>query len=71
MDINNQSTMVEGVNPDTIWAQIMDNLATRAKFMNNEYKRRTQRNQPFTWNDLNEINKIIHHDLDIIVSGNK
>lgn len=71
MDINNQSTMVEGVNPDTVWAQIMDNLATRAKFMNNEYKRRIQRNQPFTWNDLNEINKIIHHDLDIIVSGNK
>ena len=70
MDVNNQSMMIEGANPDMLWAQIMDNLATRAKSMDNERKRRIRRNQPFTWNDLDEINKIIHHDLDVIVSGN-
>lgn len=70
MDVNNQSMMIEGANPDMLWAQIMDNLATRAKSMDNERKRRIRKNQPFTWNDFDEINKIIHHDLDVIVSGN-
>ena len=69
MDANNQSMMVEGANPDMLWAQYMDYLSTQSKIMRKEYIRRKRANKPFTWNDLDVMNEKIHHDLDVVMSG--
>ena len=69
MDANNQSMMVEGANPDMLWMQHIDYLATQSKIMKKEYIRRKRANKPFTWNDLDVMNKKIHHDLDVVMSG--
>ena len=69
MDANNQSMMVEGANPDMLWIQHIDYLATQSKIMKKEYIRRKRANKPFTWNDLDVMNKKIHHDLDVVMSG--
>ncbi len=69
MDTNNQSVMVEGANPDMLWMQHIDYLATQSKIMKKEYIRRKRANKPFTWNDLDVMNKKIHHDLDVVMSG--
>lgn len=69
MDENNQSMMVESANPDMLWLQNIDYLATQSKMMKKEYIRRKLANKPFTWNDLNDMNKKIHSDLDVIMSG--
>jgi hypothetical protein len=68
MDANNQSMMVEGANPDMLWMQHIDYLATQSKIMKKEYIRRKRANKPFTWNDLDVMNKKIHHDLDVVMS---
>ncbi len=69
MDGNNQSMMVNGANPDMLWLQHIDYLATQSKIMKKEYSRRKRANKPFTWNDLDVMNKKIHHDLDVVMSG--
>ena len=69
MDANNQSVMVEGANPDMLWMQHIDYLATQSNIMKKEYIRRKRANKPFTWNDLDVMNKKIHHDLDVVMSG--
>lgn len=69
MDTNNQSMMVEGANPDMLWAQYMDYLSTQSRIMKKEYIRRKRANKPFTWNDLDVMNEKIHHDLDVVMSG--
>lgn len=69
MGANNQSMMVEGANPDMLWLQHIDYLATQSKIMKKEYIRRKRANKPFTWNDLDVMSKKIHHDLDVIMSG--
>ena len=69
MDANNQSVMVEGANPDMLWMKYINYLAEQSKIMNKEYNRRKRANKPFTWNDLDVINKKIHHDLDVVMSG--
>lgn len=69
MDANNQSIMVEGANPDMLWMQHIDYLATQSKIMKKECIRRKRVNKPFTWNDLDVMNKKIHHDLDVVMSG--
>ena len=69
MNTNNQSMMVEGANPDMLWLQHIDYLATQSKIMKKEYSRRKRANKPFTWNDLDVMNKKIHHDLDVVMSG--
>ena len=66
---NNQSMMVEGANPDMLWVQHINYLATQSKIMKKEYSRRKRSNKPFTWNDLDVINKKIHHDLDVVMCG--
>ena len=40
MDANIQSMMVEDANPDMLWAQYVDYLATQSKIMKKEYIRR-------------------------------
>ena len=57
MDGNNQSMMVNGENPDMLWLQHIDYLATQSKIMKKEYSRRKRANKPFTWNDLDVMNK--------------
>lgn len=71
MDANNQSMMAEGANPDMLWMQYVDYLATQSKIMKKEYIRRKRANKPFTWNDLDIMNEKIHNDLDVIMSGVK
>ena len=68
MEANNQSMMVEGANPDMLWIQHIDYLTTQSKIMKKEYIRRKRVNKPFTWNDLDVMNKKIHHDLDVVMS---
>ena len=67
MDANNQNMMVEGANPDILWIQYVDYLATQSEIMKKEYIRRKQANKPFTWNDLDVMNKKIHNDLDVVM----
>lgn len=69
MDANNQSVMVEGANPDMLWMKYINYLAEQSKIMNKEYNRRKRANKPFTWNDIDAMNKKIHHDLDVVMSG--
>ena len=69
MDVNNQSMMVEGANPNMLWMQYIEYLVKQSKIMNNEFNRRKRANKPFTWNDLDVVNKKIHHDLDVVMSG--
>lgn len=71
MDVNNQSMMVEGANPDMLLAQYIDYLGTQSKIMKKEYIRRKLANKHFTWNDLDATNNKIRHDLDILMSGVK
>ena len=68
MDGNNQSLTVNGVNPDMLWLQHIDYLVTQSKIMKEEYSKRKRANRPFTWNDLDVMNKKIHHDLDVVMS---
>ena len=71
MDANNQSMMVEGANPDILWLQYVDYLATQSEIMKKEYIRRKRVNKPFTWNDLDAMSKKIHDDLDVVMSDVK
>lgn len=71
MNVNNQSIMVEGANPDILWLQYIDYLTTQSKIMKKEYIRRKRATKPFTWNDLDIMNKKIHDDLDVIMSDIK
>ena len=71
MDANIQSMMVEDANPDMLWAQYVDYLATQSKIMKKEYIRRKRANKTFTWNDLDVMNNKIRHDLGILMSGIK
>ena len=56
----------ESANPNTLWVQIMDYLYTQSRIMMKEYIRRKRDNKPFTWNDINAMNKKIHNDVDAI-----
>lgn len=71
MKQSNQDMMVNGANPSNIWGQMMDYLGRLSKSMNKTYIQRTRANKPITWTELDNINKKLHHDLDIIVAGDK
>ena len=66
-DTNNQSMIAGGANPDILWLQHIDYLATQSKIMKKEYIRRKPANKPFIWNDIDVMSKKIHHDLDIVM----
>lgn len=67
MEQSNQNTMVNGANPSIIWGQLMDYLGRLSKTMNKTYVQRTRANKPITWAELDNINKRLHNDLDIIM----
>ena len=62
--------IINGVNPDMLWAQHIDYLTTQSKILERKYKEIKANNKTFTWNDLYIMNTKIHHDLDVIMSGN-
>ena len=58
------------VNPTTIWARYMDYLNNTAKKMQSIYLQRTQEGGQITEAEIDDINKRVHRNLDIIVSNN-
>lgn len=67
MDNKNQE-IVNGANPSIIWTQYMDFLATYARQMKSQYVNRMRDNNPFTWTDLDVMNKEIHDKLDYLMT---
>ena len=66
-----QREIVNGANPSIIWTQCMDFLATYAKQMKSQYAKRMRENNPFTWTDLDVMNKEIHDKLDYLMTWDK
>ena len=66
-----QREIVNGANPSIIWTQYMDFLATYAKQMKSQYAKRMRENNPFTWTDLDVMNKEIHDKLDYLMTWDK
>lgn len=65
-DINRE--IVNGANPSIIWSQYMDFLATYGKQMKATYTKRMRENNPFTWAELDVMNKDIHDKLDKLMT---
>ena len=70
MEYNNQSMMVDGANPSMLWGNIADYLQRLAKSMSKTLNKRQRAGNDITWAELDNINKELHHQLDVIISGN-
>lgn len=62
--------IINGANPSIIWTQYMDFLSVYARQMKSQYTKRMRENNPFTWTDLDIMNKNIHDKLDTLMSWN-
>ena len=71
MEQNNQSMMIESANPSMLWANIASYLGNLSKSMNKTYVQRRRKGGEITWAELDEVNKNLHHQLDIIISGDR
>ena len=69
MEQNNINMMVNGANADTIYANIADYLSTLSKSMFKKHNKAQRSGRQISWSELDAINKEIHHQLDIIVTG--
>lgn len=67
---DNNSEIINGANPSVIWSQYMDFLYTYGKQMKSQYTKRMRENNPFTWTELDIMNKDIHEKLDKLVCSN-
>ena len=63
--------IVNGANPSIIWTQYMDFLSAYARQMKTQYTKRMRENNPFTWSDLDYMNKTIHEKLDELMTWKK
>lgn len=68
MEQNNQSMMIESANPSMLWANIASYLGNLSKSMNKTYVQRRRKGEEITWAELDEVNKNLHHQLDIIIA---
>lgn len=68
---NNNTEILYTVNPSIIWTQFYDFLCLFGKQMKSEYTKRMRTNNPFTWDDLDMVNKKIHDKLDYIMTWNE
>ena len=68
---DNSREIVNGANPSIIWSQYMDFLTTYGKQMKAEYTKRMRENNPFTWAEIDAMNKDIHDRLDILMTSNE
>lgn len=66
-----QCDTTEKPNPNMVWAQYMDYLSTKSKIMEKEYGKRLSLNQNFSSDDVYNMNRNVHHDLDLITTGKK
>lgn len=64
----NNTQIINRANPSIIWIQCYDFLGLFAKQMKSEYTKRMRSNNPFTWDDLDVVNKKIHDKLDYIMT---
>lgn len=62
--------IINGANPSIIWTQYMDFLSVYARQMKSQYTKRMRENNPFTWTDLDIMNKNIHYKLDTLMNWN-
>ena len=60
--------IVNGADPSIIWSQYMDFLATYGKQMKATYTKRMREDNPFTWTELDVMNKDIHDKLDKLMT---
>lgn len=65
---DNNSEIINGANPSVIWSQYMDFLYTYGKQMKSQYTKRMRENNPFTWTELDIMNKDIHEKLDKLMT---
>lgn len=71
MEQNNQSMMIEYANPTILWLNIASYLGNLSKLMNKKYTQKRRKSEEITWAELDEVNKNLHHQLDVIISGDK
>ena len=67
MEDNNRE-IINGADPSIIWSQYMDFLYTYGKQMRAQYTKRMRENNPFTWAELDAMNKDIHDKLDKLMT---
>ena len=51
-----------------LWANIASYLGNLSKSMNKTYVQRRRKGGEITWAELDEVNKNLHHQLDIIIA---
>lgn len=71
MEYNNQSMMVDGANPSMLWGNIADYLQRLSKSMSKTLNKRQRAGNDITWVELDNMNKELHHQLDVIIAGHK
>ena len=67
----NQCDATVDLNPNMVWVQYMDYLSTKSKIMKKEYEKRVTLNQIFSWDDVRNMDRNIHHNLNLIITGKK
>ena len=60
--------IIDGANPSIIWTQYMDFLSTYGAQMKRAYAKRMRENNPFTWSELDVMNKELHDKLDYLMT---
>ena len=68
MENANQNIMIEGANASMLWVNIASYLGNLSKSMNKTYAQRQRKGMPITLAELDEVNKNLHHQLDVIIS---
>lgn len=66
---NEQNMMINGANADMLYANVATYLLNLSKSMIQNHNKRQRSGKPITWSELDYANKELHHQLDVIISG--
>ena len=69
MDENFNNSMINGANADMIYVNIADYLSILSKNMFKKHNKLQRAGKQISWEELDEVNKDLHHQLDVIVAG--
>ena len=71
MDTSKQNMLIDGANPSMLWYNIAEYIGNLSKSMVKTYNQRQRSNKPITWGELDKVNQDLHHQLDIIITGDR
>ena len=69
MSENEQNMMINGADADMLYAKVAAYLLKLSKSMIQKHNKRQKSGKPITWNELDYLNRELHHQLDVIISG--